>query len=441
MSSRNPTVSSSTTFSKKIKKASPIVTETTLLISEAPDFLRSLNIMRAPVKPAENTLPCSKTETEEIIAAMKETLMASPAPTPVILPKKRKRPTYDFKQLAEKIAKHNHNEILDPKVEEVNDNTENTVPVPVPVVLKNKGKNLRNEVEVGLIKQNRLRRKREIPSKVPEKVQVTTKKAKIEVQEKSVKNVVETSVKKSQSQVKKKTKIPSKKTIDENFASKIQTRNRKKNFIEESLSNELPLEKEDKLVNNDESSSSFVDCESSQEISSSEVPQKKKPVKVNHFKPKARNRRKPGVFFGSRRRKRNLKTENKNQQPTSSKVDTQLSKTIPKSDHSDSSPPVSEQNEQVLKNNVEELEDITETDITTPKTPHELKESVQNDSKLEEIVKEENNVITAHSIDTTEMKDEEGDSESRWNSQTDSFFDLPPSVSLGSILTSVNQAS
>jgi len=139
MSSCNPTVSSSTTYSKKIKKPLPLVIpENTLLISEAPDFLRSLNIMRAPSKPAEHMLLCSKTETEEIIAAMKETLMASPAPTPVILPKKRKRPIYDFKLLAEKIAKHDHNKILDPKPEEVNDKTEETISVPV--VVNNKGK-------------------------------------------------------------------------------------------------------------------------------------------------------------------------------------------------------------------------------------------------------------------------------------------------------------
>jgi len=191
MSSRNPTVSSSIMFSKKIKKplAPVIIPESAVLISEAPDFLRSLNIMRAPRKPVEQALPCTRTETEEIIAAMKETLMASPAPIPIVLPKKRKRPTYDLKQLAEKIAKHDHNEILDPKIEETNDNAKETVPIPA--VVKNKGKKLMSEIEVGLIKQNRLRRKRAIPSVAPAKVPVPTKKAKIEIQEKKLKNIVE----------------------------------------------------------------------------------------------------------------------------------------------------------------------------------------------------------------------------------------------------------
>lgn len=437
MSSRNPTVSSSTTFSKKIKKPLPpvIPPETAMLISEVPDFLRRLNIMRVPTKPAEQALPCSKTETEEIIAAMKETLMASPAPTPVILPKKRKRPIYDFKQLAEKIAKHDHNEILDPKIEENIDNTEETVPIPV--VIKKKGKKLMNEIEVGLIKQNRLRRKRENPSKVPERV-VPPKKAKLEIQENKSKTAVELiSVKKSTKsriQSKKVTKVPEK-IIDENFASKIQTRNRKKNFIEESLSNEK-LIKEERPINNNDLSSSFVDLESSQEISSSDVPLKKT-VKVNPFKPKARNRRKPGVFFGSRKRKRNLKTENKVQP---SKVDNvPLPEIMLKSEFSDSNAVVLEPtDEQVLQNCDETLEDNSKTKDTVPQ---ESLEHVQNEPIIAITVKEENVVTAPISADTTESLEPEEAAEPRWPIQSDAFYDLPSTISLGSILSSVNQAS
>lgn len=436
MSSRNPTVSSSTTFSKKIKKSLPpiIPPETIMLISEVPDFLRRLNIMRVPTKPAEQALPYSKTETEEIIAAMKETLMASPAPTPVILPKKRKRPIYDFKQLAEKIAKHDHNEILDPKVEEVIVNTEDTVPIPV--VKKNKGKKLMNEIDFGLIKQNRLRRKRENPSKVPEKV-VPPKKAKIEIQEKKSKTAVELiPVKKSKSRIQsqKITKVADK-IIDENFASKIQTRNRKKNFIEKSISNEK-LIKEDRPINNNDLSCSFVDLESSQEISSSEVPQKKT-VKVNPFKPKARNRRKPGVFFGSRKRKRNLKTENKIQP---SKVDNApLSKIVLKSELINSNALVLEPTHelQVLQNCDETLEDITKTEDTISQ---ESLQHIQNEPMIATVTVNENVVTAPISADTTESLEPEEAAEPLYPIQSDAFYDLP-SISLGSILSSVNQAS
>jgi len=434
MSSRNPTVSSSTTlFNKKVKKPLPVLTETAMLISEAPDFLRSLNIMRAPLKSAEHSLPSSKTETEEIIAAMKETLMASPAPIPVILPKKRKRPIYDFKQLAEKIAKHDHNEILDSKVEEDNDNTEKSVPIPVAV--KNKGKKLMNEIEVGLIKQNRLRRKREIPS-VPEKVvPVPPKRSKIENSTKSIVESIPISKSKKPAISKKTTKILEKKTIDENFVSKIQTRNRKKNFIEESLSNEiLPSGKDDSLANNNESSNSFVDFESSQEVPSSEVPPKQKTVKVNPFKPKARNRRKPGVFFGSRKRKRNLKTDNKKQQPSSSKVDDAPS-LLPKLEYSDSTNLiVSDLIDKVLP------QEIINTDNNVQNLPQELKKPIENESLMVN-VREENKATAPISTDTTELKEPEEVAEPRWHSQADPFFDLNSSISLGSILSSVNQAS
>lgn len=433
MSSRNPTVSSSSTFTKKIKKPSPVITETAMLISEAPDFLRSLNIMRAPIKSAEFALPCNKTETEEIIAAMKETLMASPAPTPVILPKKRKRPTYDFKQLAEKIAKHNHNEILDPKVEEVNGNTEDSTPVLV--VANNKGKKLMKQIEVGLIKQDRLRRKRGIPSKVPKNVEVPPKKAKIEIQDKNIKNVETPHVKKPKVPAKKKTKIPEKKIIDENFTSKIQTRNRKKNFIEESLSNESPPEKDDKLKNNNESSISYVDLESSQEVSASEVPQNEKTVKINPFKPKDKKykkRRKPGVFFGSRKKKRNWRTINKNQQPTSSKMD----KITPKLEYSNSNKLNSKQNEEpVLQNN--EI-GINIKDIKTEFIVQESLKPAQIEPKTNV---EENKVTAPISTDILETREPEEVAEPRWHSQTDAFFDLPSTISLGSILSSVNQAS
>lgn len=518
MSSRNPTVSSSTMFSKKIKKSMPpisIVTEAAAPVEEAPDFLRSLNIIRAPPKPAEPSLPCRKTETEEIIAAMKKALMASPAPTPVILPKKRKRPIYDFKHLAEKIAKHDHNAILNPKIEEevIIDNTIKTVIPPVPVVVKNKGKNLMNQVEVGLIKQNRLRKKRVIPPIIPKKApKVPPKKAKIEakieIKEETVINVVESIPAekiKSQVQVKKKAKVSKKKAIDENFASRVQTRNRKKNFIEESLSNVTPsLEKEVKpLNNNNESSSSFVDVESSQEVSLSDVPPKNnKTVKVNPFKPKARNRRKPGVFFGSRKRKRNLKTENKKRQP-SNKVNE-----ISKLKSSDSNSLVSEQiNVKVFQNGMKEpIKDIktevivptepqkspktaqnesikievtvlkeqqklpkstqiepTKTEVIIPKEPQEspkptVKEptkfevvlnefqespiSAQNESPTV-IVTEENKVAapTTTADTTAESKEPEEATEPHWQTQSDGFFDLPSEVSLGSILSSVNQAS
>jgi len=431
MSSRNPTVSNSTTlFNKKVKKPLPVVTETAMLISEAPDFLRSLNIMRAPMKSAEHSLPSSKTETEEIIAAMKETLMASPAPIPVILPKKRKRPIYDFKQLAEKIAKHDHNEILDSKVKEDNDNTEE--PIPIPVAVKNKGKKLMNEIEVGLIKHNRLRRKREIPS-VPEKVvPVPSKRSKIENSTKSTVESIPISKSKKQAISKKTAKVLEKKTIDENFVSKIQTRNRTKNFIEESLSNEiLPSVKDDSLTNNNESSNSFVDFESSQEVSSSEVPPKQKTVKVNPFKPKARNRRKPGVFFGSRKRKRNLKTDNKKQQPTSNKVD-DAPLLLPKLEYSDS--------KNIVSDNKVLPQEIIKTDNTVPCTPQELKKPIENESLMGN-VKEENKATAPISADTTELKEPEEVAEPRWHSQSDSFFDLPSAISLGSILSSVNQVS
>lgn len=436
MSSRNPTVSSSTTlFNKKVKKPLPVLTETAMLISEAPDFLRSLNIMRAPLKSAEHSLPSSKTETEEIIAAMKETLMASPAPIPVILPKKRKRPIYDFKQLAEKIAKHDHNEILDSKVEEDNDNTEKSVPVPVAV--KNKGKKLMNEIEVGLIKQNRLRRKREIPS-VPEKVvPVPPKRSKTESSTKSVVESIPISKSKKPAISKKTTKVLEKKTIDDNFVSKIQTRNRKKNFIEESLSNEiLRLGKDDSLSNNNESSNSFVDLESSQEVPSSEVPPKQKTVKVNPFKPKARNRRKPGVFFGSRKRKRNLKTDNKKQQPSSSKVD-DAPLLLPKLEYSDSTNPTVP----VVPDLIDKVlpQEIINTDINVQNLPQELKKPIENESC--DNVKEENKATAPISTDTTELKEPEEVAEPRWHSQSDAFFDINSSISLGSILSSVNQAS
>ncbi|XP_022178353.1 uncharacterized protein LOC111039252 isoform X2 [Myzus persicae] len=432
MSSRNPTVSSSSTtlFNKKVMKPLPVKTETAMLISEAPDFLRSLNIMRAPLKSAEHSLPSSKTETEEIIAAMKETLMASPAPIPVILPKKRKRPIYDFKQLAEKIAKHDHNEILDSKVEEDNDNIEESIPIPV--VVKNKGKKLMNEIEVGLIKQNRLRRKREIPP-VPEKLApVPSKRAKIENSTKSIVESIPISKSKKQALSKKTTKVLEKKTIDDNFVSKIQTRNRKKNFIEESLSNEvLPSCKDDSLANNNESSS-FVDFESSQEVSSSEVPPKQKTVKVNPFKPKARNRRKPGVFFGSRKRKRNLKTDNKKQQPTSSKVD-DAPLLLPKLEYSDST-------NLIVSNLIDKVlpQEIIKTDNTVQSAPQELKKPIENESLMAN-VKEENKATAPISADTTESKEPEEVAEPRWHSQSDAFFDLPSAISLGSILSSVNQ--
>lgn len=517
MSSRNPTVSNSTMFSKKIKKSMPpisIVAEAAAPIEEAPDFLRSLNIIRAPPKPAEPSLPCKKTETEEIIAAMKKTLMASPAPTPVILPKKRKRPIYDFKHLAEKIAKHDHNAVLNPKVEdEVVDNVSEIVVPPVPVVVKNKGKNLMNQVEVGLIKQNRLRKKRVIPPMIPKKApKIQQKKAKveakIEIKEETVIKVESIPAEKIKNQVqaKKKAKVPKKKTIDENFASRVQTRNRKKNFIEESLSNVKPsLEKEVKPINiNNESSSSFVDVESSQEVSLSDVPPKNsKTVKVNPFKPKARNRRKPGVFFGSRKRKRNLKTENKKRQPPS-KVD---EKSKLKSSNSNSLVP--EQIDVKVSQNCmkEPVKDIvktevivptepqkppkfaqnepTKTEITVPKEQQKLPKSIQNEptkteviipkepqespkSSLKEptksevvlnelqespisaqnesstvIVTEENKVAapTTTADTTTESKEPEEAAEPHWQTQSDGFFDLPSEVSLGSILSSVNQAS
>lgn len=428
----------------------PVVTETAALVSEAPDFLRSLNIMRAPVKPAENVLPCNKTETEEIIAAMKETLMASPAPTPVILPKKRKRPNYDIKQLSEKIAKHDHNEILDPIVKVVDENTEETVPVPVsvpvpvPVVVKNKGKKLMSEIEVGLIKKDRLRRKREIPSKAFEKPPVPLKKAKIEIQEKNVVESSQVKKPKVQASSKKIPKLPGKKTIDENFVSKIQTRNRKKNFIERSLSSEILVEKEKKPINNNnESCSSFVDLESSQEVPSEVLPTQKKTVKVNPFKPKARNRRKPGVFFGSRKRKRNIKTENKKQQPIPSKVnnDTSLSDVKPKLECLCSNPSISEQKEKEQVIDCDEtLEDPSVTDVTVQKTPQELEKCDENKFLVETVV-EENKATAPISVDTTESKEPEEVAEPRWHSQSDTFFDLTSTISLGSILSSVNQAS
>lgn len=434
----------------------PVVTETEVLVSEAPDFLRSLNIMRVPVKPADSTLPCNKTETEEIIAAMKETLMASPAPTPVILPKKRKRPIYDFKQLSEKIAKHDHNEILDPIVKVVDDNTEETVsvpattpasaPTPAPAVVSNKGKKLMRQIEIGLIKQNRLRRKREIPSNTFEKPPVPLKKAKIEIEKKNIVVSIQGKKPKVQTSSKKLPKLPKKKTVDENFVSKIQTRNRKKNFIQESLSKEILMEKEDKpMNNNNESCSSYVDLKSSQEVPSEVLPTESKKVKVNPFKPKAKNRRKPGVFFGSRKRKkRNIKTENKNQQPTSSKVDdeTSLSDVGPKLECSDSNASIPEQKEkeQDLINCDEKLEDSV-TDVTVQKTPQESEKSDENEFLIEAVI-EENKVTAPISADTTESKEPEEIAEPRWHSQqSDAFFDLPSSISLGSILSSVNQAS
>lgn len=444
MNSRNPTVSSSTVFNKKIKKplAPVVISESAVLISEAPEFLRSLNIMRAPRRPVEQALPCTKTETEEIIAAMKETLMASPAPTPIVLPKKRKRPTYDLKQLAEKIAKHDHNKILDPKIEETNDNSKETVPIPT--VVKNKGKKLMSEIEVGLIKQNRLRRKRAIPSNIPEKVPIPTKKAKIEIQEKKSKNIVKSSAtvmkSKNQTQTKKTTKVSAKKSINENFTSKIQTRNRKKNFIEESLSNEIPSLKKKESINNNESSSSFVDFESSQENASLAVPQKKA-VKVNPFKPKARNRRKPGVFFGSRGRKRNLKTENKNQQTTSSKVDdAPLSKTIPKLEFSNSNAIISEQIEDI-QNCDKEKKGNTKTESTVQKASSQDSQPFAQNELLEMRIKEENEVTAPIIANTTEHLKRHEVAEPRWHTQTDAFYEMPSTVSLGSILSSVNQVS
>lgn len=453
MSSRNPTVSSSTsTFSKKIRKMPAVVVpETAKLIAETPDFLRRLNIIRVPPKPVEpNVLPCSsKTETEEIIAAMKKTLMASPAPTPVILPKKRKRPIYDFKQLAEKIAKHDHNKILDPKVEEVNDNREETIPVPV----SNKHKQLMSQIEVGLIQQNRLRRKRVIPPPaVTEKAPVPPKKAKIEIQEKSTKNIaiepIATPVKKTKNQIiaKKKTKVLEK-TIDENFASKIQTRNRKKNFIEESLSQELTSGKKEKSINNNESSSSgFVDCESSQEVSLSEVPSKQSTVKLNPFKPKHRNRRKPGVFFGSRKRKAKQKSKKNNQQSTS-RLDDGTSAKIMKSEFSNPIPVVSEQIEEKVLQNCDkkvELEEVNvKTEVEVQQEPQEETEKRKKTSEHEVAltVSKENKVAAPISVDSTEPKEPEEVAEPRWHVQSDAFFDLHPNVSLGSILSSVNQAS
>lgn len=450
MSSRNPTVSNSTTFSKKIKKIlPPVIPDTAMLVSEVPDFLRSLNIMRAPPKPTEhNTLPCSsKTETEEIIAAMKKTLMASPAPTPVILPKKRKRPIYDFKQLAEKIAKHDHNKILDPKNEEVND-TEQTVPAPV--VTNNKHKQLLSQIEIGLIQQNRLRRKRVIPPVAPEKTPVPPKKPKIEIQEKNTKNIkIESnSVKKTKNvdQAKKKVQTLEKKIIDENFVSKIQTRNRKKTFIEESLSNGLSSRKKEKSLNNNESSnSSFIDIESSQEMSLSKVPSKKTTVKVNPFKPKSRNRRTPGVFFGSRKRKTKEKKKKINQS-TSQKINDKPSKIIPTKSESDRNSVVSEQiKEQVLHNCIKEIEFKDEninTGVEVQETMDELETCAQ--TKEHEIVMKmdkENKVAAPISTGTTDSKEPEEVAEPRWHGQSDAFFDLPSTISLGSILSSVNQVS
>lgn len=426
----------------------PVISETATPISDAPDFLRSLNIVRAPLKPAEPVLPCNKTETEQIIAAMKETLMASPAPTPVILPKKRKRPAYDFKQLAEKIAKHDHNVILDPKVEETNDNK--VEHVPVPVVVKNKGKKLMSEIEVGLIKQNRLRRKREIPSNVPEKVTHQLKKPKIETHRKTTKNIEvdSTSTKKTKNtiQPKKKPKTPTKKTLDENFVCKIQTRNRKKNFIEESSISDKLLGKGGKTINNNESSSSFVDIDSSQEIPSSEVPSKKKIVKVNPFKPKSKHRRNPGVFFGSRKRKRNIKTENKNQLPTLSKVseDVPTFEIIPKLEYISSnltvSEPIKEQKD-LQNSDVQKLDVIVKTEISEQEEAQSLRSSQKEPTIL--IVNEEDKVTAPISATsgTTESKEPEEVAEPRWHIQSDAFYDLPSTVSLGSILSSVNQAS
>lgn len=438
MSSRNPSVSNSTTFNKKVKKSlPPVITETAVLISEAPDFLRSLNIMRAPHKPVESPLPCSKTETEEIIAAMKETLMASPAPSPVILPKKRKRPNYDFMRLAEKIAKHDHNKILDPKIDEDNSNTVLKATDPIPVVVNNKGKKLMSQVEVGLIKQNRLRRKREIPLNVIEKDIIPSKKAKIDIQEKNLDSIP---VKKSkrQTQSKKKSNDPKTGSIEENLSSKIQTRNSRKNFIKESLSNNSVLWKEDKSMNNNELSSSFVDFEFSQEKTDS--PLKNKTVKVTSLKPKARNRRKPGVFFGSRKKKRNLKTENKTPQPTSSNVEESSSDTISKLEYSDLNKTVLEQiQEDVLQNCTKELEDNKPTESIVQKEPQEPQIFAQEPRKL--TVKEENKVTAPISTDTTELKEPEEVAEPSWHTQSDSFFDLPSTISFGSILSSVNQAS
>lgn len=448
MSNRNPTVSSSTsTFSKRIKKtSSAIVPEREKLIAETPDFLRKLNIIRVPPKPVEpNVLPCSKTETEEIIAAMKKTLMASPAPTPIILPKKRKRPIYDFKQLAEKIAKHDHNKILDPKVEEVNDNTEETVPVPV----SNKHKQLKSQIEVGLIQQNRLRRKRVIPPPtVHEKAPVPSKKAKIEVQDKGPKSIAveptATPIKKTKNKILSKKKIKVlEKTIVENFASKIQTRNRKKTFIEESLSMNLSSGKKEKSINNNESSSSgFIDFESSQEVSLSEVPSKQSTVKLNLFKPKPKNRRKPGVFFGSRKKKPKLKSKKKNQQSKAKKDDNTQSKTM-KSDLSDPIPAVSEQIEETVVQNKCDKNVEAKVKVETQHEPQEEsgKRVKKNEPEVALTVNKENKVAAPISANTATPKEPEEVAEPRWHAQSDAFYDMPPTVSLGSILSSVNQVS
>ncbi|XP_050531729.1 uncharacterized protein LOC126900225 isoform X2 [Daktulosphaira vitifoliae] len=434
--SRNLTISSSTTYSKKIKKPLPLSTETANLISEAPDFLRKLNIMRAPPKQIEQTTgPFSKNETEEIIAAMKETLMASPAPTPVVLPKKRKRILYDFKQLAEKIAKHDHNEILDPDTKEI-ENTDTPIEetvVRIPTI-KKKGKNLMNEVQVDLIKQNRLRRKRNVPEKGLENPVVPLKKSKFEPQTKLVKNIApEKEVKAEVIQInKKKTKKITKKVINEKVISKIQTRNSKKNTIAKSSSLELdPLN--EKSLNN-ESFSNFIDLESSQELCLTEIIDKKKVTKVNPFKPKPKHRRKPGIFFGSRKRKRTTKTENKTQSSAN-----KLNVILKNSQCSDTLVVEVDSKEQILSNSEEIFNELVKS--TTPLQEKCLNsdKNAQNDSKVQFIDKVEAKAITPFSADATESKEPEEIAEPRWHSQSDSFFDIPSTISLGSILSSVNK--
>ncbi|XP_050430229.1 uncharacterized protein LOC126839164 isoform X2 [Adelges cooleyi] len=434
--SRNLTVSSSTVYSKKIKKPLPVAPETANLISEAPDFLRKLNIMRAPSKPAEHVTPFSKSETEEIIAAMRKTLMASPAPTPVVLPKKRKRAPYDFKQLAEKIAQHDHNEILDPKVDVDKNVSSEVVQVSVN---KNKGIKLMKEVEIGLIKQDRLRRKRDNPEKVFEKPVVPPKKAKIETRVKNTKFDVQVTEKtKVGTQVKKKNyKAVTKKSVVKSDAPKVQTRNSKRDKVKKLPSTELPLlEKEDDkaLVVNDDESSSFIDLESSQDMCSSNTSDNKKVVKVNPFKPKAKNRRKPGIFFGSRKRKRNLKTENKIQSST-----TEFDLSSPNSKCSEVSAVKADQNkEQILPNGEEVFNELIKTDFPLQEKCLNLEKIAQNESKIQ-MDKGETKATAPICADVTESKEPEEVAEPRWHTQSDSFFDLPSTISLGSILSSVNK--
>jgi len=69
-----------------------------------------------------------------------------------------------------------------------------------------------------------------------------------------------------------------------------------------------------------------------------------------------------------------------------------------------------------------------------------LKKPIENES-LTANVKEENKATAPISTDTTELKEPEEVAEPRWHSQSDAFFELNSAISLGSILSSVNQAS